>query len=136
MGCRKVLEFTAQIRRNHWNHMIKLESQPWTADNRGRSSSPSPAQSRATPRATLRETVFQLAAAAAANVLIAADFTGWNDAPLKMLRGAGGIWRIKVTLPPGRYRYRFLVDPDSPESPGKWLPFPFGTLHGEIAVNG
>jgi 1,4-alpha-glucan branching enzyme len=79
--------------------------------------------------------MFHLVAAAAKHVLIAADFTGWGEAPLKMSRGAGGIWHIKVLLPPGRYRYQFLIDPDLPEPPDQRLLFPFGTLHGEVAVN-
>src|ERR1700709_1756163 len=79
-----------------------------------------------------KETLFHLVAKSARNVLLAADFTGWDQAPLKMVKTVGGIWNIKVPLPPGKYRYRFLIDhqasSNAPE--GGRLSFPFGTLSG------
>ncbi len=115
--------------------MNKLKSQALNTGNRNDPSAASEAQSPPTARATRKGTVFHLVAAAAKNVLVAADVTGWGGIPLCMSRGAGGTWQIKVPLPPGRYRYRFLVDLDSPESIHKKCLFPFGTLHGEVAVN-
>jgi 1,4-alpha-glucan branching enzyme len=83
-----------------------------------------------------KETVFRLAASVAKNVLLAADFTGWNKAPLKMTKSPDGIWHLKVNLAPGRYRYQFLIDVDSQNNPAnaKRSPLPFGTLHGEVEV--
>ena len=64
----------------------------------------------------------------AKTVRLAADFTGWEEASLEMIRFEGGIWSLAVPLPPGIYAYRFLVDGEwyldrrtvrrSPDSPG------------------
>jgi len=80
-----------------------------------------------------KETLFHLVARSARNVLLAADFTGWDQAPLKMVKAVGGIWNIKVLLPPGRYRYRFLIDHGKAE-PERAFPLPFGTLSGMVEV--
>ncbi len=56
------------------------------------------------------ETVFRLDAPAAHTVLLAGDFSNWEKAPIKMIKGGGGVWHAKVLLAPGRHQYRFLVD--------------------------
>jgi 1,4-alpha-glucan branching enzyme len=81
-----------------------------------------------------KETVFRLAAAAAKNVHLAADFTDWNKSPLKMVKDKDGIWHLRVNLAPGRYRYKFLIDLDSPKDSHAPRPLPFGTLQGVVDV--
>jgi 1,4-alpha-glucan branching enzyme len=81
-----------------------------------------------------RETLFHLAAQSARNVLLAADFTGWDHAPIKMVKAIGGIWHAKVRLPPGKYRYRFLIDHGTSGKADCVLPF--GTLSGVVEVSG
>ncbi len=44
----------------------------------------------------------------ARSVGVAGDFNGWDAAAMK--RGADGVWRVRLSLPPGRYQYAFLVD--------------------------
>jgi 1,4-alpha-glucan branching enzyme len=86
--------------------------------------------------AVRKEVVFQVEAPTAGIVALAAEFTNWEKAPIRMLRLGEGIWQAKVALPQGRHRYKFLVD-------GRWLeelssperiPNPFGTTDGVIDV--
>ncbi len=53
---------------------------------------------------------FVLLAPGARSVALAGDFDGWDAARLPLRRGEGGLWTLDVTLPPGRYRYAFVVD--------------------------
>lgn len=47
---------------------------------------------------------------------VAGDFNGWAASPMK--KGADGVWRIRLSLPPGRYQYSFVVDGE------KWVADP------------
>ena len=73
------------------------------------------------PSAQPRETSFHLDAPSAHEVLLAGEFTQWDKTPIKLIKGGGGIWHTKVTLAPGRYLYRFLVD-------GQWCDDPECTV--------
>jgi hypothetical protein len=52
----------------------------------------------------------ELAKGDARTVAVAGDFNGWEAEGSKMKRGADGVWRIRLELPPGRYQYVFVVD--------------------------
>jgi hypothetical protein len=58
----------------------------------------------------------ELADGAARSVAVAGDFNGWDAA--RMHKGGDGIWRIRLSLPPGRYQYVFVVDDE------KWIADP------------
>ena len=74
----------------------------------------------------------------ARKVLIAGDFNGWLPISTPMhTNGTPGTWRTTLPLPPGRYRYRFVVD-------GKWVTDPnnqyveanqFGELNNVVEVD-
>jgi hypothetical protein len=49
--------------------------------------------------------------------MLAGDFTGWQQAPLAMTKGKNGLWKKIVSLPPGRYEYRLLVDGEWRDDP-------------------
>lgn len=56
---------------------------------------------------------FSLTAPQAKAVLLAADFTDWEQSPLSLNRlktSKTGLWKAVVALLPGSYEYRFLVD--------------------------
>ncbi len=57
-----------------------------------------------------KKVAFTKVAPEAQNVFLAGNFNNWdiNSHPLK--RGAKGIWKASVSLMPGVYEYRFLVD--------------------------
>ncbi len=46
----------------------------------------------------------------AADVVVCGDFNGWGDEPMPLARRKDGRFSATVTLPPGRYRFRYLVD--------------------------
>jgi anti-sigma factor RsiW len=58
----------------------------------------------------------QLAGAKARTVAVVGDFNGWDAATMK--KGEDGVWRISLSLPPGRYQYAFVIDKET------WVPDP------------
>jgi chromosome partitioning protein len=65
-----------------------------------------------TPVVTSKEVVFTIEARHAAQVQVMGDFNDWNLEGSEM-EPLDGIWKKVVILPPGRYRYRYIVD-------GRW----------------
>ncbi|HMB94526.1 MAG TPA: AAA family ATPase [Tepidisphaeraceae bacterium] len=83
------------------------------------------------------EVVFAAKFEQAKKVLIAGDFNNWSPMSTPMITPRPGIWRMSLPLPPGRYRYRFVVD-------GQWMTDPnnqyveanqFGELNNVIEVD-
>ena len=81
---------------------------------------------------------FVLYAPRAHSVALVGDFNGWDTSatPLQ-LTGSGGAWVVTVPLPPGRYRYAFLIDgarwladPGAPRAPDD----DFGTPNSVLTV--
>lgn len=60
---------------------------------------------------------FSYAEPGAQSVLLAGNFTGWQQAPLSLKRDKNGVWKKAVSLPPGRYEYRFVVDGEWRDDP-------------------
>lgn len=72
---------------------------------------------------------FALQAPEAKEVRLAGCFTKWEQSPLPLRKQKNGIWKTTVSLPPGSYEYRFLVDgrwTDDPACPTR-RPNEFGT---------
>ncbi|MEW5817655.1 MAG: glycogen-binding domain-containing protein [Spirochaetota bacterium] len=46
----------------------------------------------------------------AKSVAVAGSFCNWEKETYKMKKESGGTWKKTVSLAPGRYEYRFLVD--------------------------
>jgi hypothetical protein len=63
------------------------------------------------------EVVFAAKFESAKKVLLAGDFNGWQPVSTPLKNDRPGVWRMSLPLPPGRYRYRFVVD-------GKWVTDP------------
>ena len=72
-----------------------------------------------TPVAPARpiEVVFAFERTEANQVYLCGDFNEWSATTLPMIRRGDRLWLKSVTLPPGRYEYKFIVD-------GKWTPDP------------
>jgi 1,4-alpha-glucan branching enzyme len=49
------------------------------------------------------------------SVSLAGDFNDWHVGNLEMIPLGGGLWRARVQLPPGEYRFRYCAD-------GEWFP--------------
>jgi 1,4-alpha-glucan branching enzyme len=59
---------------------------------------------------TKQKVTFSFAAAEAQTVQVVGDFTQWQEAPLNLKKSKGGLWKKTVSLAPGKYAYRLLVD--------------------------
>ena len=64
------------------------------------------------PISTPQDVTFTVEAPGAEHVLLAGDFNGWNTDGGEM-EPSGGVWTKVMKLPPGRYRYRYVID-------GRW----------------
>ena len=53
---------------------------------------------------------FELLALDAQKVYLAGNFNNWNASANVMQKDKKGIWKAVLSLRPGRYEYRFLVD--------------------------
>jgi len=72
---------------------------------------------------------FSFRAPDAMSVLLVGDFTRWQENPISLQKGADGIWRTIVQIPPGTHHYRFLVDGEWRDDPECTLraPNPYGS---------
>jgi 1,4-alpha-glucan branching enzyme len=64
-----------------------------------------------------QKVTFSYSAPHAKSVMLAGDFTGWQQAPIQMKKGKTGVWTKTVSLPAGEYEYRLLVDDDWVDDP-------------------
>jgi len=55
-------------------------------------------------------TVFSQFCPAAKTVVLVGDFNNWKAEDNPMTRGENGVWMACLRLPPGRYKYRLIVD--------------------------
>ncbi len=69
-------------------------------------------------KTTKQKITFSLTASTAKTVQLAGDFTGWAQSPVAMKKLKSGVWRAAVSMAPGRYEYRFLVDGQWADDPG------------------
>ena len=83
-----------------------------------------------------KEAEFKLFAPQAKKVSIAGTFNNWDAKTLKAKKNTRGDWEAKLSLAPGRYEYKFLVD-------GSWIDDPscsyrvpnnFGTANCVIEI--
>ena len=67
---------------------------------------------------TLRHKItFNYRAPGAKSVKLAGDFTGWQQSPVTLHKAKDGTWTTSLTLPPGTYQYRLLVDGEWQDDP-------------------
>jgi len=84
----------------------------------------------------LKKAKFSFKAARAGSVKLAGDFTNWEKGPIEMTTSDNVDWSAVISLQPGQYAYRFIVD-------GKWqddpqctrrVTNPFGTENAVIEI--
>ena len=85
-------------------------------------SAPKPKPVVATPVSDKQSITFTYFAPQAGSVLVAGDFTKWETSPISLVKEETGMWKTTLTLKPGKYQYRLLVD-------GQWQNDPECTLH-------
>lgn len=66
---------------------------------------------------TKKRKVFQLVAPGASAVYVAGTFNDWQPTVRPLKEGRDGIWKTTMTLPPGVYEYRFVVDGEWRDDP-------------------
>ena len=57
-----------------------------------------------------RVVLLRLVAPASSTVTVVGDFNDWNPSATPLRPAGAGEWTVRLRLPPGRYRYTFLVD--------------------------
>jgi 1,4-alpha-glucan branching enzyme len=79
---------------------------------------------------------FTMVAPEAQNIFLAGNFNGWdiNSHPLK--KGAKGIWKASMSLMPGVYEYRFLVNGEWQNDPNctSFVPNSYGSENCVITL--
>lgn len=68
------------------------------------------------PQPELRFARFSIKAKDASEVRLIGDFNKWDPAALKLVK-RNGAWETIVPLPPGEYRYAFIIDGDQTVDP-------------------
>ncbi|HQJ15332.1 MAG TPA: isoamylase early set domain-containing protein [Candidatus Omnitrophota bacterium] len=85
---------------------------------------------------TAKATKFQIFAPQAKKVSVAGSFNNWDPTKVIAKKDTNGNWTVSVSLKPGRYEYKFLVD-------GSWVNDPkcsdavynsFGTQNSVVEV--
>ena len=68
---------------------------------------------KAKTKVSAKKVSFELPATEAQQVYLTGDFNNWEKETLPMQKDKSGRWKKTLTLKPGKYEYRFLID-------GKW----------------
>jgi 1,4-alpha-glucan branching enzyme len=85
----------------------------------------------------VRDVGFVFESNSAEHVYLCGDFNDWQPTSLRMIGDPDvGLWEKRVTLPPGRYEYKFNVDGAWVHDPGarRNIPNIFGTLNSVVEV--
>ena len=109
--------------------MQKLKNQPSKKD---KMETKAPATNR-----PCRDVDFVLEYNGAEHAYVCGDFNDWHPTCLRMIGNPDdGLWEKRLTLPPGRYEYKFVVngswrhDPDAREN----VPNIYGSLNSVVEV--
>jgi 1,4-alpha-glucan branching enzyme len=83
------------------------------------------------PKTAKQKVTFSYQAPEAQSVSVAGDFTDWQQAPVGLKKDKTGVWKKTISLPPGRYQYRLLVDGQWRDDPQCSVrePNQYGTLN-------
>lgn len=90
------------------------------------------------PKPKKQKVTFCFPAPEAQSVQVAGDFTGWQQAPIALKQDKAGVWKKTVSLAPGKYEYRLMVDGqwcDDPQCPNR-QPNQFGGQNCVCIVDG
>jgi len=65
---------------------------------------------KAMAKSPTRKIQFDFSASEAAAVHLAGDFNNWDSQATPLRMDKKGLWKTTISLKPGRYEYRFLVN--------------------------
>ena len=78
---------------------------------------------------------FKLQAPEAQQVVLCGTFNDWDQDTRRLKRSKNGIWSTFLSLEPGTYEYRFLVDGQWQNDPNAdVVPNPFGSQNNVLMV--
>jgi chromosome partitioning protein len=77
------------------------------------------------PKIKLNEVTLSLKAPGASKVWVAGDFNGWKTDDTTLMEQDNGVWKKRVSLTSGSYRYKFVKD-------GEWIEDP---ANPKVATN-
>jgi 1,4-alpha-glucan branching enzyme len=85
---------------------------------------------------TMESVSFEFIAPNAKEVCIAGSFNDWHPSVAPMISIGSDRWAKELTLRPGRYEYRFVVDGKWTDDPAakKLIPNPFGSANAVLEV--
>ena len=91
-----------------------------------------------TKKSSKQKVTFSYVAPEAQSVLLAGEFTGWQQAPVSMKKDRQGVWKKTLALEPGQYEYRLFVDGQWRDDPlcSNRRPNQFGSENCVCVVNG
>lgn len=64
----------------------------------------------AVKKSAVKKVAFKISAPNAKDVRLAGDFNSWDASSTTLKKFKDGIWKTDLTLKPGRYEYKYLVD--------------------------
>ncbi len=79
---------------------------------------------------------FKINAPQAEKVLLTGEFNGWDCNSYLLKKYRGGTWKTNLTLKPGKYEYKFIVDGEWWDDPrcNVYVPNPFGTKNSVVEI--
>ena len=83
-----------------------------------------------------KKSIFEHYAPLAREVCVAGTFNDWNREVSPLKKGRDGKWKAELSLPPGRYEYRYVVDGawENDQRPVPCVPNAFGSWNCVITV--
>jgi len=60
--------------------------------------------------ATSKSVEFSISAPTAKNVAVTGSFNAWNKSGISMKKEKSGYWKTEISLKPGKYEYKYIVD--------------------------
>jgi 1,4-alpha-glucan branching enzyme len=91
---------------------------------------------RVAPRAGARPVPFFVDVPVARDVRVTGDFSRWSRSGVRLHNDGHGLWRTLLSLPPGVYEYRLLIDGEWADHPGarRRTRNPFGSQNCVMTV--
>ena len=84
----------------------------------------------------VKKIVFEYYAPLAQKVFVAGTFNHWNDKDCPLKKGKSGKWKTLLSLPVGRYEYRYFIDGvwENEQRSVECVPNAFGSWNSVVTV--
>ena len=115
---------TVHLPEGVYDYQFLIDGERWVADGTNPYRRPNPfgtynssvvvGNPIVSPRVEGRRATFLVYDPNAKSINIAGSFTGWQPSPMYPNKNDPGMWGISLTLPPGVYTYKYIID-------GEWI---------------